>query len=189
MLVAGLATDRCLALFRERRASETLSSNANRLLQRLAHELTFAREASLQPVTLQTQGSDWLSFQRSLGVVAGVVQWGPTVVLCWEREPAELDNGGDDDGDGLVDEGELVRIEDEGTAAERRVVLAHGLCELLPGETFDGTDEDGDGLIDERGLCASLAGGVLTLRLGLSGRTPAGIVLTRVVETSVFVRN
>ncbi len=189
LLVAGLATQRCMAMFRQHRASEAVSSSASRLLQRVASELAFARRSSLQPATLETQGASTLLFQRSLGVEKGEVQWSPPLTLRWEREPGELDDGLDNDGNGLIDEGQLLWIESEGLAEERRVVFGHGLCEFLPGETFDGVDEDGDGLIDERGLCFSAEGNVLTIRLGVQGRTPTDTILTRVVETSVFVRN
>jgi len=189
LLVAGLATERCMALFRQRRASEAVSSSASRFLQRVAAELVFARRASLQPATIETQGAATVSFQRSLGVEAGEVQWSPTITLRWESDPGELDDGQDNNQNGLVDEGQLVWIESEGLAGERRVVLGHGLCEFLPGETFDGADEDDDGLIDERGLCFSIEGDVLTITLGLQGRTPTGTTLTKVVETSVFIRN
>lgn len=189
LLVAGLATDRCMALFRQRRAAQVVSASASRLLQRVAGELAFARRASLQPATIETQGSDALLFQKSLGVVGGAVQWSPVFALRWEREPGELDDDLDNDGDGLADEGQLVRVEDEGLASERRVVLGRGLCEFLPGETFDGADEDDDGLIDERGLCFALADDLLTIRIGVQGPGLARTILTKVVETSVFVRN
>jgi hypothetical protein len=189
LLVAGLATERCMAMFRQHRAAEAVSSSASRLLQRVASELAFARRSSLQPATLETQGASTLLFQRSLGVVDGGVQWSPPLTLRWEREPGEIDDGQDNDGNGLIDDGQLLWIESEGLAEERRVVFGHGLSEFLPGETFDGADEDGDGLIDERGLCLSLEGNVLTIRLGLQGRSPTGTILTKVVETAVFVRN
>lgn len=189
LLVAGLATDRALALFRQRRASDQVSSAAHRLLQRVASELVFARRATLLPLPTLPQGSSALSYQRSLGVEEGAVQWGPTCSLRWESAAGELDDGLDNDGNGLVDEGQLVWVENEGLPGERRVVWGHDLCEFLPGETFDGTDEDEDGLIDERGLCFSIADGVLTIRVGLQGRGIDGRTLTRVVETSVLVRN
>lgn len=189
LLVAGLATDRCMQLFRQRRASEALSSGAHRALQRVAGELVFARRGSLQPATLETQGASSISFQRSLGVVGGEVQWGPLTTLRWESETGELDDGLDGNGNALIDEGQLVWIENEGQPEERRVVLGHGLCEFLPGETFDGLDEDGDGLIDERGLCFSITGDLLTVRVGMQARTLGEGTLTKVVETSVFIRN
>jgi hypothetical protein len=189
LLVAGLATDRCMALFRQRRASQEVNARGGRLLQRVASELAFARRGSLQPATIETQGSSSLQFQKSLGVAGGVVQWSPVFTLSWESEPAEFDDGQDNDGDGLADEGQLVWIENEGLPGERRAVLGHGLCELLPGETFDGADEDGDGLIDERGLCFSIVGDLLTVRVGVQGNGPDGRTITKVVETAVFLRN
>lgn len=190
LLVAGLATDRALALFRQRRASEELATRAQRLLQRVASEVRFARAASLGPVTLATQGASTLSFQRSLGVAGGAVQWGPPTRLGWEPDPADPSDGLDNDGDGLVDEGQCLWVESEGLPAERRAVLGHDLAALLPPETLDGTDEDGDGLVDERGLTFWLEGELLTIQLGLEAPSPGGgPLLRRVVETSVSVRN
>jgi hypothetical protein len=189
LLVAGMSTDRCFALFRQRRALQTVSANANRLLHRVARELGSARRSTLLPAALETQGASSIVFQECLGVTGGAVQWSSNVTVRWERESGELDDGVDDDGDGLVDEGQAVLIEAEGQPDERRVVLAHGLCELLPGETFDGADDDADGLVDERGLCFSLEDDVLTIRVGVQEQSPDGSVLTRVVQTSVFLRN
>jgi hypothetical protein len=189
MLVAGLATERCMALFHERRAAQAVGAGAHRLLHRVASELSSARRGTLQPATLATQGSSSIQFQKCLGVVAGEVQWSSISTLQWEREASELDDGADDDGDGLVDEGQVVLIEDQGLPGERRTALGHGLCELLPGETFNGADEDGDGLVDERGLCFSIQDDVLTIRVGKQGRSAAGTTITRVVETSVYLRN
>jgi hypothetical protein len=189
LLVAGLATDRCLALFRQRRATEELSTKTHRLLQQVVSELAFARASTLAPGTLATQGASSIRFQRSLGVEAGVPTWGPFTVLRWERDPGETDDGLDENGNGLVDEGQLVWIEDEGLPGERRVVLGRGLCELLPGESFDGTDEDGDGRVDERGLCFTFAADTLTIQLGLQSAAPSGTLLTKVVEAAVYPRN
>lgn len=189
LLVAGLATDRCMSLFRQRRAAQVVGSSANRLLQRVAGELAFARRGTLQPAALETQGSSSILYNKCLGVSAGAVQWSSVFTLRWELDTGEADDGLDNNGNGLVDEGLLALIENEGLASERRVVLGHGLCEFMPGETFDGADEDADGLIDERGACFSIAGDVLSVRIGQQGIGPDGRPITRVVETSVFIRN
>lgn len=189
LLVAGLAVDRSMDLFRQRRASEAVTSGAHRLLQRVAAEFAFARQGSLVPAPPVDDGTSSLSFQKCLGVQGGAVAWSTRFAIEWEREPGEADDGADNDGDGLVDEGQLVWVQDEGLAAEQRVVWGHGLCEFLPGETFDGADEDGDGLVDERGLCFSIADEVLTIRIGLQGAGLDGTTVTRVVETSVRLRN
>lgn len=189
LLVAGFAMDRSMALFRQRRASEAVSSSAQRMLQRVASEFVFARQSSLLPAPPLTDGTSALTFQKCLGVQAGAVAWTTPFSLEWEREPGELDDGADNDGDGLIDEGQLVWVQDVGLATERRVVWGRGLCEFLPGETFDGADEDGDGLVDERGLCFSFEDDVLTIRIGVQGRGQADTTITKVVETSVRLRN
>lgn len=189
LLVAGLATDRAMQLFRQRRASEEVNSSASRLLQRITSELSFARLSSFAPVPNAPLGSSTLTFRTCQGVTAGAVQWSSTVTLRWELDAGEVDDAADNNGNGLIDEGMLVRIENLGLAGEQRVVLEHGLCEFQPGETFDGADEDGDGLIDETGLSFVLQGEVLTIQLGLMGTGPGGNVMTKVVETAVRIRN
>lgn len=189
LLVAGLATERAMELFRQRRAADAVAASANRLLQRVTNELLFARQASFLPAPPFSQGLSSLSFQKCMGVQAGAVLWSTRFSLAWELEPSEVEDGLDNNGNGLIDEGQLVWTENEGEADEQRVVWAHGLCTLLPGETLDNTDEDGDGLIDERGLCFAMEADVLTIRLGLQAIGPDGNTITRVVETSVLLRN
>lgn len=189
LMVAGFAMDRSMALFRQRRASEAVSSAAHRMLQRVASEFAFARQGSLLPAPPVNDGASALAFQKCLGVEAGAVAWTTPFSIEWEQEPGEADDGADNDGDGLVDEGQLVWVQDAGLLTEQRIVWGHGLCELLPGETFDGADEDGDGLVDERGLCFSIADEVLTIRIGLQGRGLGDTTITKLVETSVRLRN
>lgn len=189
LLVAGLATERTMDLFRQRRAADAVAASTNRLLQRVTGELKFARQASLLPAAPFPEGLSSLSFQKCLGVQGGAVAWSSRFNLAWELETGEVEDGVDNNGNGLIDEGQLVWTQNEGQADEQRVVWAHGLCALLPGETLDNTDEDGDGLIDERGLCFSMDADVLTIRIGLQGLGPDGNRITRVLETSVLLRN
>jgi type II secretory pathway pseudopilin PulG len=189
LLVAGLATDRAMQLFRQRSASEELNSSAGRLMQNLVSELTFTRLSSFAPVPSAPLGSSTLTFRSCRGVSGGAVQWSNPITLRWELETGEADDGMDNNGNGLIDEGMLVRIENLGLPGEQRVVLAHGLSEFQPGESLDGVDEDGDGLIDEAGLSFVLQGEVLTIQLCLTGTGPGGNVLTKVVETAVWIRN
>jgi hypothetical protein len=187
LFVAGMATDRCMDLFRQHRSVEEVSTRGNRLLQRLAVELSFGRRGSLEP--LDPAGESALGYQESLGVQNGGVVWGPNCRLGWEREIGEADDDKDNDGDGIVDEGQVVWIQRPGEPDERRVIWAHGASEFWPGETFDGTDENDDGLIDERGLCFTITGDVLTVRLAMQGTGPNGNVVTKTFETSVLLRN
>ena len=106
-----------------------------------------------------------------------------------ELAPGELDNGIDDNGNGLIDEGVLVRIENPGLANEQRSIFARGVSEYLEGETGDGTDENGNGLVDEGGLSFSRSNGSLQIALSLERIGPDGELMVRTLETSVALRN
>lgn len=185
LLVAGLATERTLASFRERRAEQESVVEANRVLERIARELAFAAEAGLGPATLASVGSERIEYRVALGGGA----FSETRVLALEYEPGELDNASDDDGDGLVDEQRLVAIEDEGGAGEQRVTLASGIAEFLAGELENGLDDNGNGLRDERGLSFVREGGALRVRLTVSYRTTLATVQPRTLETLLLPRN
>jgi type II secretory pathway pseudopilin PulG len=185
LLVAGLATERTLASFRERRAEQESVVEANRILQRVASELSFAAEAGLGPATLDAVGSERIEYRVALGGGA----YSDTRTLALGFEPGELDNGLDDDGDGLVDEQRLESVEDEGGAAELRVTLANGIAEFLAGELPNGLDDNDNGLVDERGLSFVREGGALRVRLTVLYRTTLQTVRPRTLETLVLPRN
>jgi hypothetical protein len=188
LLVAGLATDRTVTMFRQSRAAQGVSMRATRLLQRVSREFTFARRDSLDPL-VSDEGTDTLAYQRCEGALGDVAQWSVPFTLRWELESGEFEDGLDNNENGLIDEGNLVWIEDLGQPGERRTIWGHGLARLYPGEQFDGDDDNGNGLTDERGLSFALAGDVLTIRVATQGLGPERNLITKTAETSVFIRN
>ena len=133
--------------------------------------------------TLDLQlGDDWDSDND-------VVIWGNSTRIQLELEPSEIDNGADDDGDGLVDEHRVVLIRNFGAADEQQVVLVNGVSEFLEGETFNGLDDNGNGMVDEEGLCFSLDGSVLSVQLTLQRLGPDGSTVTRTQGTTIGLRN
>lgn len=185
LLVAGLATERTLAVYRSRRAEQEVVVTGNRLLERLARELSFAVRAGLGPPTLVATGSERVEYHVAEG--GGALSRRRAFAL--ELDPAELDNDRDDDGDGLVDEQEVLWIEDEGGPDERREVLATGVAEYASGEQANGLDDDGNGLIDERGLSFVRDGDALVVRVTLLFVLPGGFVREHRLETTVLPRN
>lgn len=185
LLIAGFATDRTRSAFRERRAEQESVVAANRVLQRIASELTFAAGDGLGPATLTATGSERIEFRVAIG--GGAL--GPARALALELEEGELDNDRDDDGDGLVDEQRVLWIEDEGGPDERRTTLATGVAEYLEGEDANGLDDNANGLRDERGLSFVRAGDAVRVRLTVLYRSPGGAVRVRTLETLVFPRN
>lgn len=190
-LVAGFATDRCFGMFRQQRAEQEVSIAVGRALQRIVKELAFAGYDGLAPKPAAPFDTETLTYRACAGydTDAAETDWDVERTIRFEYDVGEVDDDVDNDGDGLVDEGLVVLIENEGEADERRTVLAHGVREYLQGEQPDGDDDNGNGLVDEQGLSFAFSGEVLTVRLSLQGVGPGGAVVIKTMQTGVFVRN
>ncbi|MEE8467231.1 MAG: prepilin-type N-terminal cleavage/methylation domain-containing protein [Planctomycetota bacterium] len=168
-----------------------LEARTARTLERMSREIAAADADTMNPA--DPAGGNWVEFTTPTGTVGKTILWGPRLRYRVELAPLELNNGVDDNNNGLVDEGVLVRIEDFGGPNERRVVLARGVAEFLEGEIANGLDDNGNGLDDEGGLAISIQTGgtrdALTLRLTLQGVDAFGDVLERTLETTVALRN
>jgi hypothetical protein len=164
-------------------------TRAKRTLDRVVEELAMAGRGMLDPDPAAPGWTEDLEFQCATGVAGGVAVWGPLTGLLWEREPAELDDGQDNDGDGLVDEGRVVLVSNVGMGNERRVVLCNGVAEFAEGETAAVGDENGNGFEDERGFSMQRDGELLTVLLSLQEQVESGQVLTASVRTSIRLRN
>jgi len=184
MVLAVVATTSATTrAYEVHRAEQDLTMQAARVLDAVASEFADAELGSLV-----TAPSDSATYRRCTGW-AGAAQFGEPTRVFFELDDRELADGLDNDGDGLVDEGKVVRIRDVGTPQEMRVVLTHNVAGLLDGEVADGDDDNDNGLIDERGLAFDVADDVLTIRIGLESLDPRGRRLSAVVETSVRIRN
>ena len=184
------ATQKGQGAYEQQMADNAIQSKAGRGLNRVLLEMSGCRAASLNPNNpLPPVGSDFIEFQRSEGYVAGAVQWGPVIRIGFELEDSEMDNGIDDDRDGLVDEGVVVRIENPRQIDEERRVLFRGVRRFLQGEAGNGGDDNGNGLADEAGLCFERDGNVLIVRLSLEGVGPSERLVTKTVESSIQIRN
>ena len=108
--------------------------------------------------------------------------------LSFEYEIGELDDGLDNNGNGLIDEGRLVLTENAGLTNDRRVIT-RWVAELLEGELDDGLDNNGNGLVDEPGFLVERIGESLIVRVTLQKRDAEGRLMTRTARTSVRLRN
>jgi hypothetical protein len=191
VLMAGLATDRGMATLRQYRAEQGAMAGAQRTLQRIVRELEFSGLGGMSPKNSSPLAADNLTYRVCGGYDEDVASamWSDERILRREYDAGESDDGVDNDGDGLIDEGDLVWIENEGQPEEQRIVLATGVSELLQGETLDGADENGNGLVDEPGLSFTFADEVVTVRLSVMQAGPGGVVLTKTLETSFTVHN
>jgi hypothetical protein len=117
------------------------------------------------------------------------VLYEPACTIGFEYEPGEVDDGVDNDGDGLVDEGQVVLTRNAGSANATRAVLVKNVAELLQGEDLNGADDNGNGMEDEAGFCLQRDGEVVHIRLTLESVDDTGNVLRRTTETSIRMRN
>lgn len=169
-------------------ARQSIEGAARRALDRIAGELVSAGAETLDPDPLAPWGSSNLTFQPIDGFDGDVV-WGDPRSFGLALEEGELDDGQDNNGNGLVDERVLLYTSDAGGPDELVTVLAHGVRELAEGELDDGDDDNGNGLVDEEGLSFERTGGRLVIRLSLESLDSNGNSLVRTVQTSVRLRN
>ena len=186
---AVMATQRSVERLRRSARSSAMDAEIARALDRITREIVGAGRETLVPDAAAPHGSPTLDFRTPTDYRGTRVVWGEPTRLVWELAPGELDNGTDDDGDGLVDEGIVVRILGPDQPDEQRLVIARGVSELLEGERENGADDNGNGLIDERGLSFQLLGDMLIVRLTMKQSGPDRELLVRTLETSVRLRN
>ena len=181
-----LAIDLSSASYRTEAVTARLDSLAREALDQICERL---RGTDFENITPRVAAVDSIDFQRVRGF-AGGVQWGPTERLAFEYEPAEPNDGLDNDVDGLIDEGRLVWIENPGLATERRTILCSHVSESLEGELpGNGLDDNGNGLVDERGFCFEFIGSRAVARLTLEEPDRAGRVIRHSSQRTVTPRN
>jgi hypothetical protein len=175
--------------YRTESVHSQLEAQAGRTMQQVCEELRMAGIDTLSPAPAAGVAASSVQYVQAIGIENGVVQWTPLRRLELEYELGELDDGLDNNGNGLVDEGRLVLVEDPGSPNERRRVLTRWVAELLEGELANGLDDNGNGLVDERGFSLEGNGRAVTVRFTLERRTNEGALLRRTANSSVRPRN
>jgi hypothetical protein len=164
---------------------------ARRALERLSRELASSRPTSLGAVPMSPGSAAFAAFDRVAAIRAddGRITWSTSRIEL-RYAPEEVDNGLDDDGNGLVDEGVLVLVLDESSATELELVLARNVAEHLEGEIPGNfIDDNGNGLIDERGAAFERVGADIRLHLTLEALNGERRRVTRTLTTTVLSRN
>jgi len=128
-------------------------------------------------------------YRVPVGVVGTTPVWSVPMLITLEYEVSEVNDGIDNDGDGLVDEGQVVLVRDVGAPNAVRTVLVRGVSELLQGEQANGADDNANGVVDERGFNIRRVGDLVSVRLSVEGVDDGGNLTVRTVETSFKVRN
>lgn len=170
-------------------ARQSADGQARRTLDRIARELVSSGAGTLSPDPVQPWGSSSLLFQRIESYTGGAIAWSVPVQLALQLETGELDDGQDNNGNGLVDERQIVYTIDPDGLTPQSVVWAKGVRELYDGELANGLDDNGNGLQDEAGLSFERSGGRLIVRLCLQETDGQGNTLVHAVATSVRLRN
>ena len=188
LALAGMVTRTGSAAYRNAMAGIQLEQNLHRALDRAMTELEATGSDYLDPPPVDGLAYKRLEYQHLLLQGTNVVP-GPTSRLAFEYETGEIDDGIDNNGNGLIDEGVLVLIRNVGLTTQQRVVLCHNVRELLEGEIANAIDDNGNFLVDEPGFFIQKTGQVLTIRLSIEGLDPQGNIMVRTAECSARMRN
>lgn len=178
-------------LFESTTAELEVDRRVRRAVQELREVLENARGSTMDPALPAAPVGGPVPFltdfrfQAVTGWDGDDVTLGPAQRLFLRIDPAEVDNGTDDDGDGLVDELEVVLTRDADAADPVLELLARDVLERLPGESLDGTDENGNGLVDEPGFSITEDEGRVTVRFASGLVDDSGTLLVRTSELVV----
>jgi prepilin-type N-terminal cleavage/methylation domain-containing protein len=163
-------------------------SKGRQVLQRLAKELENADDGNIL-LDPGINGGSAMEFAPIVDVVGGALIFGNPVRIQRNPSPTDPDDGVDNDGNGIVDDGLILLTRDVGGADQNSAVLCSGVRELLEGEIADGDDDNGNGLIDEAGLSIRRAGKLVTIRITIEQPGPGGTTALSTLETSINLRN
>ena len=169
---------------------EQVETTCRRALDRVTQELQGVVKSLIFPDPSTALGTSTITYQHPTGVsAAGVVSWDLPSSLSLELEPGEIDNGLDDNGNGLIDERCLVLTRNVGGPNQTTTVLCSGIPELAEGEVANGLDDNGNGVVDEAGFNVRKVGDLLTVRLTVQEVSPTGEIITSSLQTSLTLHN
>lgn len=198
VLVMGsivLFDDSLSSSYRTMRASAELDARARKTVQEIAERLRAASAGEMNPVVESPFFTDTLDYRGIEGFTGGVPDWSALERIVLEEGPDDPDDGIDNDGDGLVDERQVVWIRNPGQPNERRSVLCRDVRKWMEGEIpGNGLDDNGNGLVDEAGLAFDFPPGFpddtryVRIQLSLQSREVIGQSITTTVERTVSFR-
>jgi hypothetical protein len=185
----SMVSRRSLSIFRVGSKQGEVEAKARRALERIAEALEPSSTVTILPDPGGAFGSNQFTFQQVVGSAGAAAVWSNPLQLRLEYEPGETDDGTDEDGDGLIDEGRVVMTRDFGAANAIPIVLCTGVREWYPGELNNNIDDNGNGVVDERGFNIRRVGSIVSVRLCVEGRDAEGRSVVRTLETTVQPRN
>jgi len=110
-----------------------LNAQSRNLLEDMSWDLADAGVGTLSPAF--ASGSTTLTFQRNVGYSSGAIAFGSSITYAFAYEPGESDNGLDDNGDGRIDEGRLIRTENGDSVVVSRDLSENGILFTQTGNT------------------------------------------------------
>jgi prepilin-type N-terminal cleavage/methylation domain-containing protein len=153
-------------------SQSSLDIQLDRTMDRIALAVMAARLGSLDPPNPVPLWTDHLTFDQSKGYQNGLPVVG-------DLEEIELVPGPE----------QIVWKERPGAPDERKVVWTNWVRDYFKDEILNGIDDDLNGLADETGLCFTVDGNRVTIRLTLQREGPDHTILKRTRETTVTCRN
>lgn len=184
--MVGSASDKA---YRTGTIDAHLESQVAIAMDHVTEELRIAGVDTIVPDPVPGVGASEIRYVQATGLTGGQIDWTPLRSLRLEYEVGEIDDGLDNNGNELVDEGRLILIEDLGGGNERRRVITRWVAEFLEGEQENGLDDNGNGLVDERGFLVERVGETYVIRLTLERRSGDGFLMRRSARTSTNPRN
>lgn len=199
LVAESVATSR--GAYSQGMSSAAVESQARRTLDNLALRLTGASAGTVRIESATPPAAadviTWIDWQSVRGYAGGALLAAQSR-LQLELHAGELDDGIDNNSNGMVDECRLVFVPDVfGAGAE--IGMAGFVTRLAEGEVANGADDNGDGNIDEPGLSIDWEpvdvgatgdrGGRLILQLTLERSSGAQTRVQRSVRTTVRVRS
>lgn len=174
-------------------SNAAVEGQARRMLEQIVARLIDADRSSivLTPPAALGGSSRMIDFARARDWTAGALVVGPVERLRLSYAAGEIDDGLDNNGNGLVDECRLELLLDAVGAPTQVTGCGGFVREYLEGELPNGADDNGNGLKDERGLCFTYdaSTGIVAVHLTIERVGPDGQLITRTAETSVQIRN
>lgn len=165
--------------------SEEVNQRAWRGIEQVTRKLRAAGAAT------NMLGGMWLDevqFRSCQGFEDGEAVMGDLEKLSFRASADDPLDGVDNDGDGLVDEGEVVWHPHWATAAGDLRVLCRQVVRAPGGELpGNGVDDDGNGLVDEPGFGVRRVGDRLDLVLTVGERLASGQVIERTMRRSLAI--
>ena len=104
-----------------------------RIADRISTELIHSSAQQMFPPPTAL-GASSINFRRVESLDNGVVTWGPNRVIGFRYSPQDPNDGVDNDGHGMIDDGEIVPPLNPNLPDEQTFVLASKISEFFTGE-------------------------------------------------------